>query len=229
MTLAERGAPEGRHWSSRSRRRRAAAGSAARGSRRPAPASTRRSSAGRPAICRRLTLAGGVAVADGIRAPPACRSRSSGRTTSSSPTRTRPARRRKLAGILAEGVGRNGRRAACRARDRHQPPACRYPPDRGASHVDRAELGRTVEAAPVLAEMLAALNEQVEALCRGGKTAGPRRWRALAPSALRRPRGMARRRHQPSGCRGRHRRRRRAAGPDGERVGTYHRGRSDLG
>ena len=49
-----------------------------------------------------LTLAGGVAVADGIRRDRPARCRSSGRTTSSSAIARRRAGRRKLGGILAE-------------------------------------------------------------------------------------------------------------------------------
>jgi BirA family biotin operon repressor/biotin-[acetyl-CoA-carboxylase] ligase len=130
-----------------------------------------------------LTLAGGVAVADGIR------------TATGLPVEIKwpndvvvegqaPARRRKLAGILAEastsadglhyvvlGFGINLRSAA-------------YPPAIG----DRAtsietELGRAPDGGAVLAETLAALATLFEQLVAGQAAAVLTRWRALAPSS----------------------------------------------
>ena len=134
-----------------------------------------------------LTLAGGVAVADGIRTAtglpvdikwpndivvPAGQS-------------SRP-RRLKLAGLLAEastgaqglqhvilGIGINVRTAA-------------YPPDLAAvaTSIER-ELGRPADASAVLAETLVVLNAQAERLAAGsGDAAVLDRWRALAPSAV---------------------------------------------
>ena len=130
-----------------------------------------------------LTLAGGVAVADGILA------------ASGLPVEIKwpndivvrdagTARRRKLAGILAEastsaeglqyvilGFGINLRSAA-------------YPPDLA----DRAtaietELGRPVDGALLLTETLAAFAASFEELAGGHSEAVLARWRQLAPSA----------------------------------------------
>jgi BirA family biotin operon repressor/biotin-[acetyl-CoA-carboxylase] ligase len=128
---------------------------------------------------RLLTLAGGVAVAEGIRA------------ATGLPVELkwpndvvvgRP--RRKLAGILAEGstvadrieyvvlgVGINLSAAA-------------YPPDL-AGHASslEVELGRMVDRAAVVAETLAALGERYADLREGRARAVQDRWRRLAPSA----------------------------------------------
>jgi BirA family biotin operon repressor/biotin-[acetyl-CoA-carboxylase] ligase len=130
-----------------------------------------------------VTLAGGVAVADGVRA------------ATGLPVQikwpndivvegTLPARRRKLAGILAEastsaeglqyvilGFGINLRPAA-------------YPPelsDRATSI--EAELGRSADGASVLAETLAAFAGWFAQLSRGDSSGVLSRWRELAPSA----------------------------------------------
>jgi BirA family transcriptional regulator, biotin operon repressor / biotin---[acetyl-CoA-carboxylase] ligase len=130
-----------------------------------------------------LTLAGGVAVADGIR------------VATGLPVHIKwpndvvveagtPLRRRKLAGVLAEastgadglqhvilGFGVNLRSAA-------------FPPELSdrATSVE-TELGRAPETGPVLAEALAALNTRVAELAAGDAAAVLDRWRALAPSA----------------------------------------------
>ena len=131
-----------------------------------------------------LTLAGGVAVAEGVRAatglPLEIRWPNDVVTVETS-GRTRP---RKLAGVLAEassavdglkhvilGIGINMHSAA-------------YPPD----IADRAtsietELGRAVETGPVFGEILAALSGELVALSQGDTFGLLRRWRALAPSA----------------------------------------------
>src|SRR5262245_52367924 len=130
-----------------------------------------------------VTLAGGVAAAEGIRA------------ATGLPVQiqwpndiviegTGPARRRKLAGILAEassgaeglqyvilGVGINLRQAA-------------YPPelsDRATSI--EAELGRPADGAAVLAETLASFAGWFASLSRGDSGDLLTRWRELAPSA----------------------------------------------
>lgn len=130
-----------------------------------------------------LTLAGGVAVADGIRAatglPVSIKWPNDVVVESGS-----PARRRKLAGILAEassgadgvqhvilGFGINLRSAA-------------YPQALAATASSiETELGRVPDAAAVFAETLAALAERVAQL----EARDPRpllaRWRELAPSA----------------------------------------------
>jgi len=137
-----------------------------------------------PAILPTLTLAGGVAVADGI-------TRATGLPVAIKwpndivvPDQNAPGKRRKLAGILAEGAaGTAGVQyvvLGCGINVRH----AEYPAAIAARVTSiEHELGRTVEAAPVLAEILVALNEQADALCRGGKTEVLDRWRALSPSA----------------------------------------------
>ena len=129
-----------------------------------------------------VSLAGGVAVADGIRA------------ATGLPVEIKwPndivvdagfGRRRKLAGILAEasssregvlqvilGFGINLRAAA-------------YPPDIAdlATSLE-SELGREVNAGAVLAETLAALSERLAALAAGDPAPLIARWRQLAPLA----------------------------------------------
>jgi BirA family biotin operon repressor/biotin-[acetyl-CoA-carboxylase] ligase len=130
-----------------------------------------------------LTLAGGVAAAEGIRAATALPVEIKWPNDIVIPT-AGPARRRKLAGLLAEGstnsdglqhivlgFGINLRSTA-------------YP----AAIADRAtsieaELGRPVERGPVLAEILASLSEQIASLSRGDSAQVLARWRDLAPSA----------------------------------------------
>jgi BirA family transcriptional regulator, biotin operon repressor / biotin---[acetyl-CoA-carboxylase] ligase len=137
-----------------------------------------------PVVAPMLTLAGGVAVADGIRA------------ATGLPVHIKwpndvvveggvVARRRKLAGILAEastgdqglqyvvlGFGINVTRAAL-------PPELA---DRATSI--EAELGRVPDAAGVLGETLAALGGVVELLSRGERQPVLDRWRRLSPSAI---------------------------------------------
>ena len=132
-----------------------------------------------------LTLAGGVAVADGIQA-------STGlpveiKWPNDVVIRDGASRsgRRKLAGILAEastgaagvqyivlGFGVNVRHAS-------------FPPELSmvASSIE-AELGRAVEVGPVLAEILAALNTSLQQLRAGELDRMLDRWRALAPLAV---------------------------------------------
>jgi BirA family biotin operon repressor/biotin-[acetyl-CoA-carboxylase] ligase len=130
-----------------------------------------------------LTLAGGVAVADGVR------------TATGLPVQIKwpndvivesgtPARRRKLAGILAEastgadglqhvilGFGINLRSAA-------------YPPELADSATSiETELGKAPEIGPVLAETLAALSIRVSELALHKTQPLLARWRELAPSA----------------------------------------------
>ena len=131
-----------------------------------------------------LTLAGGVAVAEGVRAATAL------------PVEIKwpndiviaanaPARRRKIAGILAEattnadglqyvilGFGINLRTVA-------------YPAglaDRASSL--EAELGRPVDAGQVLAQTLISLSRQMSRLSQSESQDVLARWRALAPSAM---------------------------------------------
>jgi BirA family biotin operon repressor/biotin-[acetyl-CoA-carboxylase] ligase len=130
-----------------------------------------------------LTLAGGVAVADGIRA------------ATGLPVQIKwpndvivdsgaPARRRKLAGILAEASsGADGLQYVILGFGINLHPAA-YPPelaDRATSI--ETELGRPPDAGGVLAETLAALAARFGQLAAGQARTVLDRWRELAPSA----------------------------------------------
>jgi len=130
-----------------------------------------------------LTLAGGVAAAEGIG------------TATALPVEIKwpndivvysgaPRRRRKLAGILAEGVSTSdGLLHVILGIGINIHPAA-YPPelaDRATSI--EAELGRPVDRGAVLVEMLVALSGLVQDLTNGVKEGLLTRWRALAPSA----------------------------------------------
>jgi len=131
-----------------------------------------------------LTLAGGVAVVEGVRAATGLPLEIKWPNDVVTRSTNGPAPRRKIAGVLAEasstaeglqhvilGIGINLSPAA-------------YPPDvaNRASSIE-AELGRAVDAGPVLAEVLAALSVELEPLARGESSPLLTRWRALAPSA----------------------------------------------
>jgi BirA family transcriptional regulator, biotin operon repressor / biotin---[acetyl-CoA-carboxylase] ligase len=131
-----------------------------------------------------LTLAGGVAVADGIRAASGLPLEIKWPNDVVTAGTVGPSRRRKLAGVLAEasssadglqhvvlGIGINIRPSS-------------YPPELAdrASSIE-TELGRPVDGAVVFAEVLSALSAELEPLT-GGETGGLLdRWRRLAPSA----------------------------------------------
>jgi BirA family transcriptional regulator, biotin operon repressor / biotin---[acetyl-CoA-carboxylase] ligase len=131
-----------------------------------------------------LTLAGAVAVADGIR------------TATGLPVDIKwpndvviadsaaPGRRRKLAGILAEGSsGADGLQYVVLGFGINLRPAA-YPPSIASRATSiESELGRPVEAGPILAETLSVLNEQVTALAADRREHVLARWRALAPSS----------------------------------------------
>lgn len=131
-----------------------------------------------------ITLAGGVAVATGIRAATGLPVLIKWPNDIVVPDRSAPGRRRKAAGILAEassnadgvqfvvlGIGVNLRPAA-------------YPPVlAGRATSLEAELGRPVDGGAVLAEILASLNEQIAALTSGEQDRVLRQWRELSPSA----------------------------------------------
>ena len=129
-----------------------------------------------------VTLAGGVAVAEGITA-------STGlpveiKWPNDIVVDAGRGRRRKLAGILAEGfTSAEGLQFIVLGLGINLRPAA-YPPD----IADRAtslesELGRAVDAGPVLAAILAALNRWLTDLRVGNAQSLLARWRALAPSA----------------------------------------------
>jgi BirA family biotin operon repressor/biotin-[acetyl-CoA-carboxylase] ligase len=130
-----------------------------------------------------LTLAGGVAVADGVR------------TATGLPVQIkwpndvvvqdrREAARRKLAGVLAEAKSApEGLQYVILGFGINLGPAA-YPPelaDRATSI--EVELGRQVDGPAVLAETLAAFAERFRELERGDSAAVLARWRALAPSS----------------------------------------------
>ena len=130
-----------------------------------------------------LTLAGGVAVADGIRA------------ATGLPVEIKwpndvvvgggtPVRRRKLAGILAEAsTGSDGLQHVVLGFGINLRPAA-YPPELGETATSiEAELGREIDAGAVLAETLAALSTRVSELTAGGSQSVLSRWRELAPTA----------------------------------------------
>jgi BirA family biotin operon repressor/biotin-[acetyl-CoA-carboxylase] ligase len=131
-----------------------------------------------------LTLAGGVAVAQGITRATGLPVQIKWPNDIVVPDSARPSRMRKLAGILAEassgaegmiyvvlGFGINLRTTA-------------YPPElRERATSIEAELGRPIEAGAVLAETLAALNGHVTSLDEGAPDRVLEDWRALAPSS----------------------------------------------
>ena len=131
-----------------------------------------------------LTLAGGVAVAEGIRAATGLPLEIKWPNDVVTPGSSGPSRRRKIAGILAEasssaegvqyvilGIGINISPAS-------------YPPELAdrASSIE-FELGRAVDSGVVLAEVVAALSSELQSLDRGDRSGLLTRWRRLAPSA----------------------------------------------
>ena len=138
-----------------------------------------------PRVAPMLTLAGGVAVADGILAATGlpveikwpndivlCEPRAR-------------ARRLKLAGILAEAsTGAEGLQHVVLGFGINVRPAP-YPPElAGVATCIETEIGRPVDSGEVLAETLVHLNVNVQRLARGEKAAVLSRWRALAPTAV---------------------------------------------
>jgi BirA family transcriptional regulator, biotin operon repressor / biotin---[acetyl-CoA-carboxylase] ligase len=130
-----------------------------------------------------LTLAGGVATAEGIA------------TATGLPVEIKwpndivvtsgaPVRRRKLAGILAEGVSTaDGLLHVILGIGINIRPAA-YPPELAERVTSiEAELGRGADRGAVLVELLVALANLVNDLENGNRTALLARWRALAPSA----------------------------------------------
>lgn len=138
----------------------------------------------RPTLTPWITLAGGVAVAEGIRAatalPVEIKWPNDVLAVASAGFRAR----RKLAGILAEAVS-DGQQVQCIVLGYgiNLLPAA-FPPeiaDRATSI--ESELGRTVDAGSVLAQTLVALNGATREIETSGPAALLARWLALAPSA----------------------------------------------
>jgi len=136
-----------------------------------------------------LTLAGGVAVAEGIRAatglPLEIKWPNDVVTPGPNMNTSGPSRRRKIAGVLAEASSSSdGLQHVILGLGINISPAS-YPPDLAdwASSVE-TELGRAVDPWVVLAEVLAALAAELDALARGDASALLAQWRRLAPSAI---------------------------------------------
>jgi BirA family biotin operon repressor/biotin-[acetyl-CoA-carboxylase] ligase len=130
-----------------------------------------------------LTLAGGVAVADGVRAATGLPLEIKWPNDVVTSGSNGPARRRKIAGVLAEASSTaDGFQYVILGLGINLSPAA-YP----AELADRAssiesELGRAVDAGPVLVEVLAALAREVADLSNRETARLLARWRALAPS-----------------------------------------------
>lgn len=131
-----------------------------------------------------LTLAGGVAVATGIRAATGLPLEIKWPNDVVTARSNGPGRPRKVAGILAEGSsGADGLQHVVLGMGINLTPAA-YPREiEGRATSLAAELGRDVEAGPVLAEVLAALAAELGPLAEGESRGLLARWRALAPVA----------------------------------------------
>jgi len=132
-----------------------------------------------------LTLAGGVAVASGVRHATGLPVQLEWPNDVVIPDAFAPGRRRKLAGILAEGAtGPDGLQYVVLGFGINLRNAL-YPPEIAniATSLE-AELGRDVDAGTILAAVLVALNEQVTAAEAGDTQVVLDRWRALAPAAV---------------------------------------------
>jgi BirA family biotin operon repressor/biotin-[acetyl-CoA-carboxylase] ligase len=132
-----------------------------------------------------LTLAGGVAVAEGVRAATGLPLEIKWPNDVVTPGPSGPSRRRKLAGVLAEASSSaDGLQHVILGIGINLSPAS-YPQELAdrASSIE-TELGRSVEPGVVLAEVLAALAVELEPLGRGDASGLLARWRRLAPSAV---------------------------------------------
>lgn len=131
-----------------------------------------------------LTLAGGVAVAEGIRRATGLPVQIKWPNDIVIADAMAPGRRRKLAGILAEASsGAEGVQHVILGFGINLHPAA-YPPSlAGRASSIEAELGRPADAGQVLSETLVALSEAMVPLAAGNPQPVLDRWRALAPSA----------------------------------------------
>jgi BirA family biotin operon repressor/biotin-[acetyl-CoA-carboxylase] ligase len=131
-----------------------------------------------------LTLAGGVSVADGIRGATGLPVVLKWPNDVVVPDRSAPGRRRKVAGVLAEGsTGPEGLQYVVLGFGINVRPVA-YPAAIAATATSiEAELGRAVDRAAVLAEILALLNTHVTAVSCGQRAVLLERWRELSPSA----------------------------------------------
>jgi BirA family biotin operon repressor/biotin-[acetyl-CoA-carboxylase] ligase len=131
-----------------------------------------------------LTIAGGVAVADGIRAATGLPVGLKWPNDVVAESGLTPPRRRKIAGVLAEASsGAEGVQHVVLGFGINLRPAA-YPPEIAdrASSIE-TELGRVPDAGAVLAETLCALAAYSAAVHAGHAGSLLDRWRALAPSA----------------------------------------------
>lgn len=138
----------------------------------------------RPALAAWMALAGGVAVADGIRAATALPLEIKWPNDIVAAGGAGFRARRKIAGILAEASsGPDGVQHVVLGMGINLRPAA-LPPELAdrASSIE-SELGRPVDAGAVLAQVLAALNRTLGALERSGPAPLMERWLALSPSA----------------------------------------------
>jgi BirA family biotin operon repressor/biotin-[acetyl-CoA-carboxylase] ligase len=129
-----------------------------------------------------LTLAAGVAVVDGVRAATGLPLEIKWPNDVVAAGTKGPSQRRKVAGILAEGSSSaDGLQHVVVGIGINISPAA-YPRDVAAraSSIE-TELGRPAEAAPIFAEVLAALADQVKPLSRGDASQLLARWRVLSP------------------------------------------------
>ncbi len=132
-----------------------------------------------------LTLAGGVAVAEGVRAATGLPLEIKWPNDIVTREATGLSRRRKLAGVLAEASSSaEGLQHVILGIGINLSPAS-YPPEIAdrASSIE-TELGRGIEPGAVLAEVLAALAAELEPIARGDPSGLLARWRRLAPSAI---------------------------------------------
>jgi BirA family biotin operon repressor/biotin-[acetyl-CoA-carboxylase] ligase len=132
-----------------------------------------------------LTLAGGVAVAEGVRVATGLPLEIKWPNDVVTREPIALSRRRKIAGVLAEASSSaDGLQHVILGMGINLHPAA-YPQkiaDRASSI--ETELGRPVEPGAVLAEVLAALAAELEPLARGDASGLLARWRRLAPSAV---------------------------------------------
>jgi BirA family biotin operon repressor/biotin-[acetyl-CoA-carboxylase] ligase len=131
-----------------------------------------------------LTLAGGVCVADGIRRATGLPVVLKWPNDVVLPDQSAPGRRRKLAGVLAEGsTGPEGLQYVVLGFGINVRSVV-YPPAIAATATSiEAELGRAVDRGAVLGEVLASLNTHVTTISCGRRTLLLERWRELSPSA----------------------------------------------
>lgn len=131
-----------------------------------------------------LTLAGGVAVADGIRAATGLPVLLKWPNDVVVECGVAPPKRRKLAGVLAEASsGPDGVQHVALGFGINLRPAA-YPLEiAGRTTSIESELGRAPDAGPVLAETLCAMAAYSDGVHAGDATSLLARWRALSPSA----------------------------------------------